>query len=215
LNARRFTGLALAALLACPLGVLAQGITGEVSRCSRPGCDVTARLHLNPDRATASVTSVLFVAIARSEGGQPDLSAGGWYDGRGWKPSSAPVGAWTGRLSRRTANVRIPGGVCGMVQSAGGPPGTYALFAGWGRTGDAGNVDAYSADLDDIQNTIREFEQEGDHEAAAEVRRLLAEYRAALTRLQESNAGENAAFLDARNRGTYWSIASFDCSGNH
>jgi len=202
----------VAFVLLCPALALAQGITGDVSRCTRPGCDVTARLHLNPPRDMASVTAALFVAITRLENGQPDLSAGGWYDGRTWKAAGSPVAAYTGRLTRRTANVRIPGGVCGMVKSAGGPPGAYALFAGWGRVGSTGNLDNYRKDEADLVKIMREFEAEGNEESAEEIRRLIDEFRGALGRLEQSNAGENAAFLDARQRGTYWNIASFDCT---
>jgi len=201
-----------AAILLCPALALAQGITGDVSRCTRPGCDVTARLHLNPPRSMASETAALFVAIVRLENGQPDLSAGGWYDGRTWKATSSPVAAYTGRLTRRTANVRIPGGVCGMVKNAGGPPGHYALFAGWGRTASTGNVEDYRKEEASMVKIMREFEEEGDAESAAEIRRLIEEYRATLSRMEQTNVGENSAFLDARQRGTYWNIASFDCT---
>jgi len=200
-----------AAVLLCPALALAQGITGDVSRCHRPGCDVTARLHLNPPPEMASVRAALFVAMTRMEGGRPDLSAGGWYDGRGWKTVSAPVAAYTGRLTRRTATVRIPGGACGLVKSAGGPPGIYALFAGWGRM-DVIDLDNYRKDAANMAKDAEELEAGGDMETAAEIRRLIGEHQAALTRLEQIEVGENSAFMDAQQRGTYWNIASFDCT---
>jgi len=210
---RRMTHLALTAtLLLSPALALAQGITGNVSKCPRPGCNVTARLHLNPPRDMASEQAALFIAITRLEGGQPDISAGGWYDGKTWRTTSTPVPAWTGRLTRRTANVRIPGGVCGLVASAGGPPGAYALFAGWGRIGSFGNMDGYRKKQDDMMKIVRELEANGHTDEAEEVRRMIGEYQATLGRLEQANAGDNAAFLDARQRGTYWQIASFDCT---
>lgn len=196
---------ALALLLATAPAVA--GITGTTKGCPPKvkGCTEVVTLALRPDPAVANANAALFIGIFPMSNGQPNPTAGGYFDGRAWKPSAAPIPAFTGRIPARPATVRIPGGVCGLVAQHKAPAGEYGVFAGWGRT-DAGRA-AGGVDRAELERLVAN----ADPQNAAMLRGLLDEMRQAEQRLAQAGGTTAVAFTDMRANNTFWLISSHQC----
>lgn len=181
-----------------------QGAEARIVGKSTESGDVV-RLQMQPDRDLASQRASLFIGILQLQNGAPNIAVAGWYDGRDWKASGMPLAAFTGNIPAQVATVRVPGGVCSQVRAAGGPAGTYAMYAGWGRT------TTVSSNLDEAE--IRELIKTSDPEMAQQLQRLMGEYRAALDRSMQYGDTASMAFTDMRTRNTFWEIKQFDCGG--
>lgn len=174
-------------------------ISGKVEGAS-------VRLQLAPSQSEQAKEMAMFVAIYPLIGGQPATAVGGYFNGRAWIPSSAPVPAYVGRLRAQTATLPLTGEVCSMVKAAGGPEGPYGIYAGWGGT-----------DLDLGQGVSEADVQEaidlagGEDENTAQLRQLLTEYQAAAQKLQQSNNKSAIAFMGMQNAGSFWKIHQFNC----
>jgi len=185
-------------------------ITSQVQPCqSSQDCTEIIQMRLLPDADAMAAEHALFIAIFPLVGEEPNPAMGGWYTGKDWKLSSMPIPAWTGRIPARTATVRIPGGVCGLVAQHRAPAGRYGVFAGWGR---ATRTDSAPLDEQDIQRAIAAANPT-DPATAAELQRLLEAYRQAQARLTEGDRPVVMAYQDMRNRRTFWQVHAVQCEG--
>lgn len=201
----RATGLALI-LLAFASPAEAQ-VRGQVSDCHHASCTATARLQVVPDAEARATEHSLFVGLLQMVGGEPNPAAAGWFNGSSWV-TGMPTAAWKGVMRQPVpATVKIPGGVCGMVRNAGGPPGTYALMAGWGRSETRGA----NMDVAELERDIAA----APPEVAITLQRTLDSYRDAQERLAKHGAaaGDSGAFTNMRTRNTYWIVQEFNCNG--
>lgn len=192
--------------LALASGWAHAGISGEAAGCAIGGQSCTLKLRLAPDEVTRTGPVSLFVGIVQTVNGEPNPSVAGWYDGRTWV-AGAPKAAWSGVMSApRAASIAVPGGVCSMVGKAGGPAGTYTVYAGWG----AKNVATLTGiDPTEIQAAMRG----ASPELAAKYAQILADYRGAQSRLAQYGDSPAIAFTNMRNAGSFWRIQSFNCGG--
>lgn len=174
------------------------GIRGEASASGE-----SVRLTLRPDASVAGARASLFIAIVAVKDGQPDPALAGWYDGKTWVAGGLPRAAFTGVLPATDATVRVPGGVCAQVKAAGGPAGTYGLYAGWGR------VPVDTAGLDDGQ--LQRMIATAPPDIAAQLRQLAADRAAAQGRMAQYSQSDSAAFTNMRSSGTFWQIKTFEC----
>lgn len=181
-------------------------IRGEAAGCAAAGQSCTLRLRFAPDGVTRAGAVSLFVGIVQTVNGEPNPSVAGWYDGRTWAPG-APKAAWSGVLSApRAASIPVPGGVCALIGKAGGPAGSYAVYAGWGRK-DVATLTGI--DPAEIQAAMRG----ATPDMAQKYAQLLSEYRAAESRLAQYGESPAIAFTNMRNAGSFWRIQSFSCGG--
>lgn len=196
--------IAAALLAAAPFA--SAGITGTVTDCGGPQCVGVARLQLNPTAADTQGPRSLFVGLFQVVNGEPDPTKAGWFNGKSWQ-TGLPKAAWTGQMrGPQTATVRIPGGVCGLTAAAGGAPGIYGLYAGWGRPTEVTGT----LDVAETEAMIRQ----ADPETAALLRKQLQDYQQAVQRASQTigKNGDNAAFTQMRVNQTYWLVRSFDCT---
>lgn len=183
------------------------GIRGDVAGCAAAGQSCAVRLIFEPDAVTRAGPVSLFVGIVNTVNGEPNPAVAGWYDGRGWAASGMPKAAWTGTLSApRGTSIAVPGGVCALVGRAGGPAGTYTVYAGWGARGMA-KLDGM--DAKEIEASMRNARPD----VAAKYAQLLADYRAAEQQLAKYNNSDAVAFANMRSAGSFWQIKSFNCGG--
>lgn len=197
--------LGLLAALTCAMQAQA-GVSGRVEGCGAyQAC--TLRLRLNPDDMSRAGPVTVFVGIMQTNNGEPNPSVAGWYDGHGWVVG-APKAAWTGRVTTmHDTAIRLDGGVCGLVARAGGQPGTYAVYAGWGSQ----NVASLEGGINpaEMQAAMRD----ATPEVAAKYAQLLAEYKQAQTRLAQYGDSPAVAFSSMRSAGAFGRIQTFDCGG--
>lgn len=194
----------VASLLAC--GNAAAGVSATMTDCSprQRTCDQRINLVTQADPSVAEAS--IYVGVMAVVQGQPNPGVSGWYDGRRWI-TGRPAAAWTGRLARSQAAIPVPGGVCGLVREAGGPPGTYGVYVGWGSadrlTGGAG-LDA---------TEVRRMIANSPPEQAQRLRELLSNYEQANQRAAEYDSGGMTAFMDMRRRESFSQIKTFECQG--
>lgn len=201
----RLAGLSLI-LLALSTPADAQ-VRGQVSDCHHASCTAVARLQVVPDAEARATEHSLFVGILQLVDGAPNPAVAGWFDGGGWV-AGMPKAAWTGIMRQAVpATVKIPGGVCGMVRSSGGPAGTYGLMAGWGRA----ETRTAGMDLAELERDIAS----APPDVAIALQRTLDSYRDAQERLAKhgASAGDSGAFTNMRSRNTYWVVQQFNCAG--
>lgn len=198
----------IAAFLALSLasGWAAAGISGEAIGCGYASPTCVLKLQFAPDAVTRAGAVSMFVGIVQTVNGEPNPSVAGWYDGRVWV-AGAPKAAWSGVMSTpRAASIAVPGGVCALVGKAGGPAGTYTVYAGWGAK-DVAKLSGISPA--EIQAAMRG----ASPELAAKYAQLLSDYRASESRLAQYSDSPAIAFTNMRNAGSFWRIQSFNCGG--
>lgn len=184
----------------------AAGVTGVMHECSRPSSSCQQWLEIRTAPVAEAPGDVsLFVGILGLVDGQPHPGMSGWFDGRRWRTEGQPIAAWTGRMRAGRSQVPLPGGVCAMVREAGGPPGEYGVFVGWGAA-DRGRS---GPDPDELRRMIRT----APPEQAQRLRELLNDYQDATARLADYDAGAMIAFSDMRRRGTFNQVSAFNCEG--
>lgn len=187
------------ALLLCV--VTCNAFAGITGRAGNGG----VQLQLAPSLSEQGREMALFIAIFPLVGGQPALSSGGYFNGKGWIPSAAPVAAYTGRLRSQVASVPFGGDPCSMIRSAGGPDGQYALIAGWGST----DIDlGQGVSEADVQEALQ---LSGENENTQQLRQLVAEYHAATAKLQQNSNKTAIAFMSMQNAGTHWTVHQLSC----
>lgn len=198
---------AIAPLLALSAATASAGVTGVMHDCNRqsPGCQQRLEIRTAPVPDAPGDVS-LFVGIMGLVDGQPHPGMSGWFDGRRWRAEGQPLAAWTGRMRAGRSQIPIPGGVCAMVREAGGPPGEYGVFVGWGAA-DRGRS---GPDPDELRRMIRT----APPEQAQRLRELLNNYQEATARLADYDAGAMIAFSDMRRRGTFSQVRAFNCEGD-
>lgn len=178
---------------------LAASISGSVQdrRPCPPTCDTNITVNMRGSGATSSLPGRYFLGVFQLTNGSPDLSVGGYWDGRSWQISQVPISFRRGSLAGAQARIRIEGGLCALAAAQGATGGTFAVIAGFG-------VDRMGDRIAEIQAAAAE----ADAETAAKLNGMLAQIRQSGG---EHRVADFAAAKAMREDGTHREIGRVRC----
>jgi hypothetical protein len=145
---------------------LAASISGSVQdrRPCPPTCHTNITVSMQGSGAARSLPGRYFLGVFQMTNGSPDLSVGGYWDGRSWQISQVPISFRRSSLAGAQARIRIEGGLCALAAAQGATGGDFAVIAGFG-------VDRMGDRLAEIQAAAAE----ADAETAAKLNAMLAQ----------------------------------------
>jgi hypothetical protein len=179
--------------------VLAASITGSVQdrRPCPPTCDTSITVSMQASGPARSQPGRYFIGVFQLTNGSPDVSVGGYWDGRSWQISQVPISFRRGSLAGAQARIQIQGGLCALAAAQGATGGSFAVIAGFG-------VDRMGERFSEIQAAAAE----ADPETAAKLNGMLAQIQQSGG---EHRIADFAAAKTMREDGTHREIGRVRC----